>query len=242
MKYSRMVHGILDKYHILQLPDSDTKVNQGLNLSLADSQFPIMSVIISTTNALLFVSIININPDTWIHALEKNTGSYWVLQKHVARIVNIVPSGQPHRDTALVPLSIMIRNPNWDRVGGVSGVWGCESLSIPVSTMSDEISAWWMFKSFLPHFVNSVALSLSSAWLHDLMVCSTPGSWSSTLSQGLFKLMLIELVVLSNHSFDWRSWKPQGRNCRMLTKWTGTGSVGRNSEFLTPPWPSRMFH
>ena len=29
-----MVHGILAKYHILALLSSDTKVNQGLNLSL----------------------------------------------------------------------------------------------------------------------------------------------------------------------------------------------------------------
>ena len=100
MKYSRMVHGILDRYHILQLPDSDTKVNHGLILSLADSQFPIMSVITSTTNALLFVSNININPDTWIHALEKTLdhiesfrsmwSGMWILC-HVANPTGTLP-------------------------------------------------------------------------------------------------------------------------------------------------------
>ena len=40
MKYSRMVHGLLVKYLILELPDSDTKLNQSLDLSLADTQFP----------------------------------------------------------------------------------------------------------------------------------------------------------------------------------------------------------
>lgn len=64
MKYTRMVHGILAKYHILELPSSDTKVNQGLNLSLVDSQFPNMNPFISTTNGLFFVMMVKINPET----------------------------------------------------------------------------------------------------------------------------------------------------------------------------------
>ena len=39
MKYSKMVHGILAKYHILALLSSDTKVNQGLNWSLTMHRF-----------------------------------------------------------------------------------------------------------------------------------------------------------------------------------------------------------
>ena len=64
MKYSRMVHRILVKYRILEWPDSETKVNQGLNLSSVDSQFPNMNPFISTTNALFFVTIVKINPET----------------------------------------------------------------------------------------------------------------------------------------------------------------------------------
>lgn len=57
MKYTRMVHGILAKYHILELPSSDTKVNQGLNLSLTDSQVPSLTAFIYTTNTLFLVKI-----------------------------------------------------------------------------------------------------------------------------------------------------------------------------------------
>ena len=64
MKYSRMVHGIPVKYHLLELPDSESNLNLGLNLSLADSQFQIMSAFVSTTNALFFVTIVKINPET----------------------------------------------------------------------------------------------------------------------------------------------------------------------------------
>ena len=64
MKYSRMVHGFLVESHMMELPDSDTTVNQGFKLSSADSQFPIVSAFISITNALFFVTIVKINPDT----------------------------------------------------------------------------------------------------------------------------------------------------------------------------------
>ena len=59
-----MVHGIPVKYHLLELPDSESNLNLGLNLSLADSQFQIMSAFVSTTNALFFVTIVKINPET----------------------------------------------------------------------------------------------------------------------------------------------------------------------------------
>ena len=38
MKYSRMPHAFLDKYHILELLGLDTKVNQGWNLEFRNSQ------------------------------------------------------------------------------------------------------------------------------------------------------------------------------------------------------------
>ena len=43
MKYSRVLHGFLDKYHILELPGLDTKVNQGWNFEFRDSQVPAMT-------------------------------------------------------------------------------------------------------------------------------------------------------------------------------------------------------
>ena len=64
MKYSRMVHGFLLKYPILELPDSDTKVNQSLTLSLGDSQFPIMNAFGSTAKALFLVKTVKINLET----------------------------------------------------------------------------------------------------------------------------------------------------------------------------------
>lgn len=72
MKYSRMVHGIPVKYHLLELPDSESKLNLGLNLSLGDSQFQIMSAFVSTTNALFFVTIVKINPETWTQCSPNN--------------------------------------------------------------------------------------------------------------------------------------------------------------------------
>ena len=64
MKYSRMVHGFLLQYPILELPDSDTKVNQSLTLSLGDSQLPIMNAFSSTAKALFLVTTVKINPET----------------------------------------------------------------------------------------------------------------------------------------------------------------------------------
>ena len=49
MKYSRMVSGILAKYDTLALLGSDTKMNQGLNLSLTDSQVLSLTAFIYTT-------------------------------------------------------------------------------------------------------------------------------------------------------------------------------------------------
>ena len=43
MKYSRVLHGFLDKYHTLELPGLDTKVNQGWNFEFRDSQVPAMT-------------------------------------------------------------------------------------------------------------------------------------------------------------------------------------------------------
>ena len=77
MKYTKMVHGILAKYHILELPSSYTKVNQGLNLSLTDSQVPSLTHS-STPQTLYFWSkslkgCLTAEPK----ALKITTCSYW---------------------------------------------------------------------------------------------------------------------------------------------------------------------
>ena len=43
MKHSRVLHGFLDKYHILELPGLDIKVNQGRNFEFRDSKVPAMT-------------------------------------------------------------------------------------------------------------------------------------------------------------------------------------------------------
>ena len=65
MKYSRMFHGFLAKYHILELLGMDTKLNQGLNFGFRDSQVPAMTAFILNINAYFFlVTIAKIIHDT----------------------------------------------------------------------------------------------------------------------------------------------------------------------------------
>ena len=60
MKYSRMLHDFLAKYHTTELPGPDTKKNQGLNLSLVNSQVPAMTAFMSITNTFFSVKVMKV--------------------------------------------------------------------------------------------------------------------------------------------------------------------------------------
>ena len=63
MKYSRMLHDFLTKYHTTELLGPDTKNNQGLTRSLANSQVPAMTAFISTTNTFFFITVMKVLPE-----------------------------------------------------------------------------------------------------------------------------------------------------------------------------------
>ena len=70
MKYSRMLHDSLTKYHTTELLGPDTKNNQGLTRSLANSQVPAMTAFISTTNTFFFITVMKVLPEPEPNALQ----------------------------------------------------------------------------------------------------------------------------------------------------------------------------
>ena len=205
MKYSRMVHGFLLKYPILELPDSDTKVNQSLTLSLGDSQFPIMNAFSSTAKALFLVTTVKINPETWTQCSSKWSCRAKILHhiesfRGILSVVSITLQW-PHPMGSLLSPVILYGITCALGVGG-GCVWSLRmtNVSFSLSSMCDEIHLpGEKYKSFLPHCLNIVIPSLSPAWLFVTPWTAVhKAPLSSTISQSLHKIMSTESMMLSH--------------------------------------------
>ena len=140
MKYSRMLHDFLTKYHTTELPGPDTKKNQGLNLSLVNSQVPAMTAFMSITNTFFSVKVMKVLSEPEPKALqipldhtEGCRGSVVWNDSHSA----IWPGPWVHWH---VPLSFLMLQPHWRWVGVLSGLWGWQSMSFFFSNICDVVT------------------------------------------------------------------------------------------------------
>ena len=140
MKYSRMLHDFLAKYHTTELLGPDTKKNQGLTRSLADSQVPAMTAFISTTNTFFFITVMKVLPEpepkAWQIPLDHIEDCRGSAVRNVSHS-EIWPIPWIHWH---VPLSFLILYPHWRWVGVVSGLWGWQSVSFFLSSICDVIT------------------------------------------------------------------------------------------------------